>query len=933
MKLKNSYILLIVMSLFLLISIGSVCAEDSGATDADILSDEGNDITLADGETADTTQKINTTVVSENVKVKESDPVEIGVTVKDNESNTINIAKENITVQDNNTKINFDYNNSIINITDKLNVGNHTLIISYLGNDIYSNSTTSIILSIIGNNTLEVPSTVVSAGETAEIPIKLSDGVDDNTNLLNSTNTELLLISQSGNETISIEDVLSDNKLTIDVAGKVPATLVINYTENGKTISKKVIIKYLSQINTTEVVDITEDKNLTLNVTVLDNNGNPISNITKSNLTISGVKDFSYNSTTNEVKVTGLTKGTYDLTITYNGNELYNSSTKSVLVNVHGSVDINVNKTSIDVNSSKKGEIIIINITDGVDIFSISKDNINITVSYENGNNTTTIGVKSYDISNGTISFELENGNFTTATLVIDYANGESLKNITLKRVYNAQVKAIVNEAEYQSGVFKYEIDDLDSDDAIVNKTITLNYSLKYGTITIGSSISATTDSEGIVSFNNSNIYSFGIFSSSEMITLEVGNHTITLSGSGINLINSSQQVTITKANINIKIDDFEEYWGTDENVTITVTNEKTGTPLKYIIIHLSMPQTTGKDYYFQTDSKGQSKISVKNLISGTYDISVSNNDTTNINKKTVSKKITIVPIPVKISVEASTISYNTGNTAKITITDSDGKPVSEAYVLVIIDKNDKKPYLFLTDAKGQITFSASLGVGSHKLDISTVDNRYSGGSVTKTITVKKATGTIKAPKVTAYYKGGKYFTITLTNSKNNKAIYDAKLNIKVYISKTRYYNYNGNTGANGQLRLLIEYKPGTYKVEVSGADSKNFTAKKITSKIVVKKTPTKLTAKKLTAKKGKSNYFKVTATNKKTKKVIAGVKLNIKVYTGKKSKTYTVKTNSKGIAKLNVKSLKVGAHKVRITSANKYCVAKTTKSKIKITK
>lgn len=192
-------------------------------------------------ETADTTQKINTTVVSENVKVKESDPVEIDVTVKDNESNTINIAKENITVQDNNTKINFDYNNSIINITDKLNVGNHTLIISYLGNDIYYNSTTSIILSIIGNNTLEVPSTVVSAGETAEIPIKLSDGVDDNTNLLNSTNTELLLISQSGNETISIEDVLSDNKLTIDVAGKVPATLVINYTENGKTISKKLL--------------------------------------------------------------------------------------------------------------------------------------------------------------------------------------------------------------------------------------------------------------------------------------------------------------------------------------------------------------------------------------------------------------------------------------------------------------------------------------------------------------------------------------------------------------------------------------------------------------------------------------------------------------------------------------------------------------------
>ena len=39
MKLKNSYILLIVMSIFLLVSVGSVCASDS-ASDVDVLADD-----------------------------------------------------------------------------------------------------------------------------------------------------------------------------------------------------------------------------------------------------------------------------------------------------------------------------------------------------------------------------------------------------------------------------------------------------------------------------------------------------------------------------------------------------------------------------------------------------------------------------------------------------------------------------------------------------------------------------------------------------------------------------------------------------------------------------------------------------------------------------------------------------------------------------
>ena len=64
---------------------------------------------------------------------------------------------------------------------------------------------------------------------------------------------------------------------------------------------------------------------------------------------------------------------------------------------------------------------------------------------------------------------------------------------------------------------------------------------------------------------------------------------------------------------------------------------------------------------------------------------------------------------------------------------------------------------------------------------------------------------------------------------------------------------------------------------------------------------------------------------------MLSNVKVKIKVFTGKKFKTYTVKTNKKGIAKINTKNLKTGKHKVVISSGNKnYSISKKSLIKIK---
>ena len=1129
MKFKNSYILLIAMAIFLLVSIGSVCASENITTDSDSpLASADTEVALADGEDtgSDATQeKINTTI--ETVESEEFDydaDKNISVNVKDNESANINVNASDLQVIENGKSLNFTYNNSILSIIDKLSVGNHTLILNYLGNATYANSTTNITLHILGNKTLESPDNIVKTGDEFEIKgIKVFDGVkyldplDSTKFIINVT-----YIDSEGNLTSKNIQYFTYNNGTIRFAYEIIIkSILLNYTDavNTKTIG----VRYATSVNATGgKFKITDYKNITgvhvydnkhdeltiskndlrvlengkevafdynnsvitvknlaigvhnlnvlyvgnmtyapsnrtvtvkvwgnqtfnpdktanlnsnndVTITLNLNDGSDPVNVTVGNLTLtlfykvgnvtenstipftlledqqtikfnidkvfdSAYVDIKYvaennltarttikvgteisiptsleqgteqiaNFTTTVIAVNGTnlainvnnTKvysngkeikftyndsvitltdkfgfGVYNITVKYIGNDTYSEVFKSFNLTVYG-----INATStIKVNSTKEGDIEL-TIVNGTEIVEITADDLTLNVTYKDGNNTVVIPIASKVINNNTLIITLENGNFTSATLNIKYNNATT--NVTLNRVYNIKVEAINNVVEYQSGKLTYKITDLDTNEALSNKTVNLEYKITTGAISISgisgsgitiiSTISNTTDESGILTFDNNKMNGQG------WGFMDVGNHTVTIKSNAFNKTNgTSQIITINKANINIVIDEYKEYYGSDKKIKITVTNAATGDPVKSTILHLYLPVTTQKDYYFQTNENGTSEINVNGFVGGTYDLTISNNDTKNINSKSVDGSFTILKIPVVINSKDVTVYYNTGTTAKIKVTQN-GKPLSGMYVLVTLYATSTKysNYLFQTNSKGEISFSASLTVGKHKMIINSADNRYDAKQVTPTITVKKATGKFTAKKVTTYYKAGKYYTLKLTNTKKKKPIYDAKVNIKIFISKNRYYNYNGKTGMNGQIKLLLDtLKPGSYKVVISCADKKDYSAKEITSKIVIKKAPAKLTPKKMTAKKGAKKFFQVKVKNKKTKKVIKGVKVKIKVYTGKKAKTFTAKTNAKGIAKISTAKLKVGKHKVVVTSANKYVVAKKAKSTIKIKK
>lgn len=742
-------------------------------------------------------------------------------------------------------------------------------------------------------------------------------------------NSYILLIVMSIFLLISIGSVCaSDAAMDADIIAKdngISAEPVADSTPAKTTVESKDVI-----VNKTDTQKIP--------VTVKDDKSQNI-NISKGDLNVTeNKKALKFDYVNSSITLTDkLAAGNHSILINYLGNANYSSSSKTIKLSVIGDKNLNVS-SSINVNGTKK-VVIPITLTDSVNVYDINKNNLGLVITYKDGNNTINKTISGFELDNKAIKFNYDL-TVTTCNLTITYIdNNKTLtKNVVLKRVNVAKIIPLNLKAEYASGNFTFKLVDVDTNETLADKK--LSYTVITGSINTGGS--TTTDKNGIATIDNSKltIYKFENGTLSSEGHINVGKQLFSIKGddSSISASEIKDNFTVTKASIKIVIAPYKEYYGSNKKVVITVTNAKTSAPISGVILHLYMANTTAKDYYFQTDANGTAQINVSGLVSGKYPMTVSNNDTKNINKNSVSGSITILAKAAKMTVSVpKTYYYNTGNIATIKVTDkSTGKGVNGSIVLVQVYTGKKsQAYLYQANAKGVINVNyAPSTVGSHKIVVTMADTRYSASSVTKTVNVKKATAKITSPKVTTYYKGGKNLVITLKNSKNKKAVYAAKVNIKIFISSNRYYNYNGQTGLDGKIRISLDsFNPGTYRVVISQGESKNYTASQKTTSFVVKKAPAKLSPAKLTAKKGASKNFKVTVKNTKTKKVIKSVKVKIKVYTGKTSKTYTVKTNSKGIAQLNVKSLKVGTHKVVVSSGNKYVTAKSATSSIKITK
>ncbi len=181
------------------------------------------------------------------------------------------------------------------------------------------------------------------------------------------------------------------------------------------------------------------------------------------------------------------------------------------------------------------------------------------------------------------------------------------------------------------------------------------------------------------------------------------------------------------------------------------------------------------------------------------------------------------------------------------------------------------------------------------------------------TLTVSKAPCVLVVKKFTTGYKYGDKWKFYVKNSKTNKAVANAKLNLKVYTGK-KYTVYKVTSNSNG----LVTFNPsklsaGTHKVIISRQNT-NIKLSKTTTSIKIKKVKAKLTAPK---KVKKSSKIKVTVKDKSTGKVIKKTKFKLRIYSGKDFKTVKVKTNSKGVFKVSTKKLSKGSQKFTLILKN----------------
>ena len=184
-----------------------------------------------------------------------------------------------------------------------------------------------------------------------------------------------------------------------------------------------------------------------------------------------------------------------------------------------------------------------------------------------------------------------------------------------------------------------------------------------------------------------------------------------------------------------------------------------------------------------------------------------------------------------------------------------------------------------------------------------------------KNMKINKTECVVGASSVTTTYKTAKKIKITLKNKKMKTYIQECYIHIYIYkgleVVHSAYKIIN-----NGKVYYkLPTLKAGTYKIKIKSYDLHyKFTTKAVTLK--VKKAQTKTKALKVTGKYRKSKFFKIQV--KRSGKPLKYIKVKIKLYTGSHYKIRILKTNKYGIAKYNIRNMKIGKHKVIITSHNK---------------
>lgn len=256
-----------------------------------------------------------------------------------------------------------------------------------------------------------------------------------------------------------------------------------------------------------------------------------------------------------------------------------------------------------------------------------------------------------------------------------------------------------------------------------------------------------------------------------------------------------------------------------------------------------------------------------------------------------------------------------------INLTDANGNAMAEADVLISVNGGEATPYTLgtdgtlsialtdLTDATGKLNIAVSFEEDDdYKGSSDSIDTVLVVNTVTEVINntiVEYVNKTLEdtsivADALTATAKVAKTLSVTLKDASG-----------KTIANKVITYTINGvtktaTTDANGIVKITVnQAKAGAYYYSLCFLGDNDYKASFKTVKVTVNKQATKAVFKAKTFK-VKAKTKKVSFTLKDAKgKTIKGKKITVKV----NGKTYTAKTNAKGVATVSLKISKKGKY------------------------
>ena len=298
-----------------------------------------------------------------------------------------------------------------------------------------------------------------------------------------------------------------------------------------------------------------------------------------------------------------------------------------------------------------------------------------------------------------------------------------------------------------------------------------------------------------------------------------------------------------------------------------------------------------------KTNANGKASITIPVLAKGTYKIDFKYKGNKNYYSSSNSAKLVVSNPTTKVSGSVLEMKYNDGSKFKVKLTTTDGKVLANKKVKITV--NGKSTYS-KTNSNGIAKLAIKdLNPGVYKVSYSHSDKGskdYAHGS--SKVIISKSKAVLSAKDLKMKPNDGSTYNVVVKDESGKvlKGVF-----VKTTI-KSKSYIYQ--TNSKGIAKLKITKGIGYYTVKTVVADP-CYQSKVLTKHITVK--GNKFVAEDMYVSVGSSVVYSVNLVNEKDKPVKSG-----KVSFTFEGKTSTIKTNSKGVAKIKLGVLSQGNHAIK---------------------